>query len=87
MTWRLIFHRSAQRDFQKLEAAGLRPKVELLLELIREDPFRQPPPFEKLRGDLKGMYSRRINVRHRLVYDAREDDRVVRVLGMWSHYE
>lgn len=87
MTWRLVFTRHARKDAKKLTAAGLRPKAELLLELLSDDPFQAPPPFEKLVGDLAGAYSRRINVQHRLVYQVLEEERVVKILRMWTHYE
>lgn len=87
MSWRLRFTKQAQKDAAKLEAAGLRPKAEALLAVLREDPFRRPPPFEKLVGDLRGAYSRRINLQHRLVYEVVADVRVVKVLRMWTHYE
>lgn len=87
MSWRLRFTKQAQKDAAKLEAAGLRPKAEALLAVLREDPFRRPPPFEKLVGDLRGAYSRRINLQHRLVYEVVADVRVVRVLRMWTHFE
>lgn len=87
MSWRLRFTKQAQKDAAKLEAAGLRPKAEALLAVLCEDPFRRPPPFEKLVGDLRGAYSRRINLQHRLVYEVVADVRVVRVLRMWTHFE
>lgn len=87
MSWRLLYTKQAQRDARKLAAAGLRPKAEALLEVLREDPFCSPPPFEKLVGDLRGAYSRRINIQHRLVCQVLSDERVVKVLRMWTHYE
>ena len=87
MSWTLRFTKQAQKDAAKLAAAGLRPKAERLLEVLREDPFRSPPPFEKLVGDLRGACSRRINLQHRLVYDVVAEERVVKVLRMWTHYE
>ena len=87
MKWRLSYTKHAQRDARKLAASGLKPRADRLLALVSEDPFRTPPPFEKLVGDLAGAYSRRINIQHRLVYQALEDQRVVKVLRMWSHYE
>lgn len=87
MTWRVVFTKQAQKDAKKLNASNLRPKAEALLVLLREDPFRTPPSFEKLIGDLSGAYSRRINVHHRLVYQVLEDERIVKVLRMWTHYE
>jgi len=85
--WRLIFTRQAQKDAKKLAAAGLRPKAEELLNTLRDNPFQNPPPYEKLVGDLAGAYSRRINVQHRLVYQVWEQDRIVKVIRMWTHYE
>ena len=87
MTWRLVFTRQAQKDARKLASSGLKPKAQELLDLLAEDPYRKPPPFEKLVGDLAGAYSRRINIQHRLVYQVFEDERVVKVLRLWSHYE
>lgn len=87
MSWRLVYTRAAQKDARRLAAAGLRDRTEVLLELIADDPFRSPPPFEKLVGDLAGAYSRRINIQHRLVYQIMPEERVVKVLRMWSHYE
>ena len=85
--WRVVFTRQAQKDAQRIAAAGLRAKTEPLLDLLREDPFRTPPRFEKLVGDLAGAYSRRINLQHRLVYQVIEDERTVKVIRMWRHYE
>ena len=85
--WRLVFAKRAQKDAKKVAAAGLRDKAQALLEILTEDPFQSPPPFEKLVGDLAGAYSRRINIQHRLVYQVLKDDRTVKVLRMWTHYE
>lgn len=85
--WRVVFTRQAKKDAQKLSGAGLRPKAEYLLSALREDPFQNPPPFEKLVGDLRGAYSRRLNVQHRLVYQVLEDEKTVKVIRMWTHYE
>lgn len=87
MTWTLRFARAAQKDAGNLKAAGLKPKAEALLDVLREDPFMNPPPYEKLLGDLKGAYSRRINIKHRLVYQVDIVSHEVRILRMWSHYE
>ena len=87
MSWCPRFTKQAQKDAAKLTAAGLRPKAEALLELLREDPFRRPPPVEKPVGDLRGAYSRRINLQHRLVYAIVAEERVVKVFRMWTHYE
>jgi toxin YoeB len=87
VNWRLVFTKQAQKDGHKLAAAGLRPKAEALLEILRENPFQNPPPFEKLVGDLSGAYSRRINIQHRLVYQIYPDERVVKIIRLWTHYE
>lgn len=87
VTWRVIYTKQAQKDARKLAAAGLKQKAESLLALLAEDPFRRPPPFEKLIGDLAGAYSRRINIQHRLVYQIIEAQQTVKVLRLWSHYE
>ena len=85
--WRVVFTKQAQRDAKKLAASGLKPKASALLELLAEDPFRSPPPFERLVGDLAGAFSRRINIHHRLVYQVLQDIQAVKVLRMWTHYE
>jgi len=87
VTWKLVYTKQAQKDAKKLASSGLKPKAKKLLELIAEDPFQKPPPFEKLVGDLAGAYSRRINIQHRLVYQVLEEEKVVKVLRLWSHYE
>lgn len=87
MSWTLCFTKQAQRDAKKLAASGLKPKAQALLDVISEDPFQSPPPFEKLVGDLSGAYSRRINIQHRLVYQVLEDEHTVKVLRLWTHYE
>jgi Txe/YoeB family toxin of toxin-antitoxin system len=85
--WQVVFTRQAQKDARRLASSGLRPKAEQLLALLAADPFQKPPPFEKLLGDLKGAYSRRINIQHRLIYQVLEEERIVKVLRMWTHYE
>ena len=87
MSWRLRFTKQARKDAVKLDAAGLRPKAEALLDVLRENPFQRMPFFEKLVGDLQGAYSRRINLQHRLVVEVVPDARIVKVLRMWTHYE
>lgn len=87
MSWKLVFANHAQKDAKKLLAAGLKPKAEELLAVLANDPFQNPPPHEQLIGDLAGACSRRINIQHRLVYEVFVEERVVRVLRMWSHYE
>ena len=85
--WRLLFTKQAQEDAKKLSAAGLRSKAEKLLEILQRNPYKTPPPYEKLIGDLSGAYSRRINIKHRIVYQVLEKDESVKVIRMWSHYE
>jgi Txe/YoeB family toxin of toxin-antitoxin system len=85
--WRVVFLRQAQKDAKKLAATGLRSRTERLLNILRENPYQTPPPFEKLVGDLAGAYSRRINIQHRLVYEILDKDKVVKVIRMWTHYE
>lgn len=87
VTWVLVFTRQAQKDAKKLLASGLKPQAERLLEILRKDPFQNPPPFEKLVGDLSGAYSRRINIQHRLVYQVLADVKTVKVIRLWTHYE
>lgn len=87
MSWTVVFARHAQKDAQKLAASGLKAKAQDLLAVIKENPFQNPPPYEKLVGDLAGAYSRRINIQHRLVYQVLDDLHTVKVLRMWSHYE
>ncbi len=87
MKWTVVLSRRAGTDAKKLRQAGLKPQASQLLELLAEDPFRRPPNFEKLVGNLAGLYSRRINIQHRLVYSIDRERRVVHVLRMWTHYE
>ena len=87
MSWELVYTRQAQKDAKKLSASGLKDKAQKLLSIIKEDPFQNPPPFEKLVGDLSGAYSRRINIQHRLVYQVLIAEKVVKVIRMWTHYE
>ena len=87
MSWQVVFAKHAVKDARKLASAGLKPKAQELLALLAVDPFRNPPPYEKLVGDLAGTYSRRINIQHRLVYEVFPEQRIVRVLRMWTHYE
>jgi len=84
---RVVFTKQAQKDAKKLSAAGLRLKAEKLIEILRENPYQTPPPFEKLLGDLSGAFSRRINIQHRLVYQIFDDEKAVKVIRMWTHYE
>jgi len=85
--WEVVYAKQAMKDAKKLAASGLKPKAQDLLALLAIDPFRNPPPFEKLVGDLAGAYSRRINIQHRIVYEIFTKERTVRVLRMWTHYE
>jgi toxin YoeB len=87
VSWQLAYSKQAQKDAKKLKAAGLKPKAEELLAVLVKDPFQNPPPFEKLVGDLTGAYSRRINIHNRLVYEVFAKQKTVRVLRMWTHYE
>jgi len=85
--WALVYTKQAQKDAKKLSAGGLKPKAQQLLSIIEKDPFQNPPLFEKLVGDLAGAYSRRINIQHRIVYEVFEEQNIVKVLRLWSHYE
>ena len=87
MRWQIIFAKHAQQDAKKLATTGLKAKAQELLAILATDPFQNPPPYEKLVGDLAGAYSRRINIQHRMVYEVFTKERVVRVLRMWTHYE
>lgn len=87
MSWNIVFAKQALKDAKKLKSSGLKPKALELLSLLEGNPFQNPPPFEKLVGDLAGAYSRRINIQHRLVYEVFADLKTVRVLRMWTHYE
>lgn len=87
MSWEVVYAKHAQKDAQKLAASGLKAKAQELLAIIKENPFQNPPPYEKLVGDLSGAYSRRINIQHRLVYEVLQEQQAVKVLRMWSHYE
>lgn len=87
MSWQVVFAKHAQKDARKLAVAGLKEKAQGLLAVLAADPFQNPPPYEKLVGDLTGAYSRRINIQHRLVYEVFPKEKVVRVLRMWTHYE
>lgn len=87
VTWTLVYTKRAQKDSLKIRDAGLKEKAAAILDVLARDPFCNPPPYEKLVGDLRGFYSRRINIQHRLVYDVDKESRIVRVLSMWTHYE
>jgi toxin YoeB len=85
--WQLVFTKQTQKDAKKLFASGLRPKAELLFDFLRQNPYQNPPPNEKLVGDLAGAISRRINIQHRLVYEVLEEQKVIKIIRMWTHYE
>ena len=87
MSWELVYTKHAQKDARKLAASGLKRKTQELLKVLKENPYQNPPPYEKLVGDLSGAYSRRINIQHRLVYQVFEEEHVVKVLRLWTHYE
>ena len=87
MSWKLLFTGQAQKDAKKLKASGLKPKAVRLLDILKEDPFQDPPPFEKLIGDLSGAYSRRINIQHRIVYQVLKDEHIVKIIRMWTHFD
>ena len=87
MTWQLVYTKQAQKDARKLASSGLKDKAKTLLDVIESNPYQNPPPYEKLVGDLVGAYSRRINIQHRLVYQVLEEKETVKVLRMWTHYE
>ena len=85
--WQVVFTKQAQKDARKISAAGLRSKAERIIEILRKNPYQTPPPFEKLSGDLAGAFSRRINIQHRMVYQILDDEKMVKVIRMWTHYE
>lgn len=87
MSWELVYTKQARKDARKLASAGLKQKAQKLLDILKENPFQYPPPYEKLVGDLSGAYSRRINIQHRLIYQMYEKEKVVKVIRLWTHYE
>ena len=87
MTWQLVYTKQAQKDAKKLSSSGLKNKAKDVLSIVAVNPYQNPPPYEKLVGDLSGAYSRRINIQHRLVYQVIEEQKTVKVLRMWTHYE
>lgn len=87
VSWQLYYTRQAQKDAKKLSAAGLHSRAQLLLDILKKNPFQNPPPYEKLIGDLAGAYSRRISIQHRLVYQVLDDEKAVKIIRMWTHYE
>ncbi|MDX9785198.1 MAG: Txe/YoeB family addiction module toxin [Desulfobacterales bacterium] len=87
MSWRLVYTKQAQKDAKKIAVSGLKAKAETIIQILRDNPWQNPPPFEKLVGDLAGAYSRRINIHHRLIYQVMNDEKVVKIIRMWTHYE
>ncbi len=87
MTWQLVFTKQAQKDAKRLSRSGLQPKAKVLLEILSHNPFQNPPPLEKLVGDLAGAYSRRINIQHRLVYEVLPRIKTIKVIRLWTHYD
>jgi len=87
VNWQLVYTKQARRDAKKLSRSGLKPQAEKLLVILETNPYRNPPSYEKLVGDLSGAYSRRINIQHRLVYQVLDDIKTVKIIRMWSHYE
>ncbi len=87
MSWNLVFTKRARKDAKKISSSHLKPKAKTLLDILEIDPFQKPPPFEALVGDLSGAFSRRINIQHRLVYEIFDNEKVVKILSMWTHYE
>ncbi|HEY9890188.1 MAG TPA: Txe/YoeB family addiction module toxin [Candidatus Obscuribacterales bacterium] len=87
MSWDLVYTKQAQKDAKKLASSNLQDKAQMLLDVIQANPFQNPPPYEKLVGDLEGAYSRRINIQHRLVYEVIDSENTVKILRMWTHYE
>ena len=87
VNWRLVFTKQAQKDAKKIAHSGLKPQAERLLDILKENPNKNPPPYEKLLGDLNDAYSRRINIQHRVVYQILDEIKTVKVIRMWTHYE
>ncbi len=87
MSWSIVYTRHAQKDAKKLASSNLKPQAQRLLDIIAKNPFQNPPPYEKLVGDLAGAYSRRINIQHRLVYQVYDTEQTIKVIRMWTHYE
>jgi len=87
VTWRVVFTKQAQKDAKKISASGLKQKAEALIKILRKNPYQVPPPFEKLIGDLAGAYSRLINIQHRIVYQIMNEEKIVKIIRMWTHYK
>lgn len=87
MSWRIVFIKQAQKDAKKLSGSGLKSKAEEIIGILRQNPYQVPPPYEKLVGDLAGAYSRRLNIQHRIVYQVMDNEKIVKIIRMWTHYE
>ncbi|MGB9498525.1 MAG: Txe/YoeB family addiction module toxin [Dissulfuribacterales bacterium] len=87
MNWRVVFTKQAQKDAKKLSASGLKQKAEELINILHKNPYKVPPPYEKLIGELAGAYSRRINIQHRLIYQILNEEKIIKIIRMWTHYE
>ena len=87
MSWLLVYTKQAKKDAKRLSHSGLKPQAERLLDVLREDPYRTPPPYERLVGDLAGACSRKINIQHRIVYQILDDIKTVKIIRMWTHYK
>ena len=87
MSWKIVYTKQAQKDAKKIASSGLKQKAEKLLNILKKDPYQNPPSYEKLVGDLSGAYSRRINIQHRLVYQIIEEKKIIKVIRLWTHYE
>jgi toxin YoeB len=87
VSWRIVFAKQAQKDAKKLSGSGLKSKAEKIIEILRQNPYQTPPPYEKLVGDLAGAYSRRLNIQHRIVYQVMNNEKTVKIIRMWTHYE
>lgn len=87
VSWKIVYTKQAQKDAKKITQSGLKNRAQMLLDILKENPLQNPPPYEKLVGDLAGAYSRRINIQHRLVYQLYEKEKIVKVIRMWTHYE
>jgi len=87
VSWRIVFTKQAQKDAKKVSASNLKPKAEKIIKILRQNPFQTLPPYEKLVGDLAGAYSRRLNIQHRIVYQVIADEKIVKLIRMWTHYE
>lgn len=87
MSWKIVFTKQAQKDAKKVSASNLKPKAEKIIKILRQNPFQTPPPYEKLVGDLAGAYSRRLNIQHRIVYQVIDDEKIIKIIRMWTHYE